>query len=106
MIQFTQATLQTVANQPQRIGLGQVAKQHRDELSPTGESSRVPFRFGLFHQSAKFCTGKMLKKLIKQTGGLYHVFALLLRPVSHPPTHGSDAVQHIIGGHFSFSGPT
>jgi hypothetical protein len=76
MFQFTQATLQAVANEPQRIGVRQVAKQHRNKLSPTGESSRMPFRFGFFHQSAKFCAGKMLKKLIKQTGGLYHVRAL------------------------------
>jgi hypothetical protein len=102
MLQFTQATTQSIANEPERIGMSQLTKQHRHELAPTSKASCMSFRFGLFDQSPKFGAGKMTKKLIKQTGGLYHVRALLLRPASHPPSHGSDAIQHSIGGHSSF----
>jgi len=105
VFQFTQATTQTVADDPQRIGVGQMTKQHRDELSPTGKTSRMSFGFGVLYQGTKFRAREMMKKLIKQTSGLYHVLALLLRHVSHPPSQRSDAIQHIIGGHFSFSGP-
>jgi len=105
VFQFTQATTQTVADDPQRIGVGQMTKQHRDELSPTGKTSRMSFGFGLFHQGAKFDAGEVMKKLIKQTGGLYHVLALLFVACFASACHGSDAIQQIIGGHFSFSGP-
>jgi len=106
VLQLTQTTTQAVADEPQRVGVGQMAKQHRHELRPTRKASRMSFGAGLLHQGAKFCAGEMMKKLIKQTGGLYHILALLLRSVSHPPCHGTDAIQQIIGGHFSFSGPS
>jgi hypothetical protein len=106
MLQFAQATTQAIANEPQRIGMSQMTKQHRDELPPTGKTSGMSFRLGLFDQSAKFCAGKMMKKLIKQTRGLYHVLALLCSACFASACHGSDAIQQIIGGHFSFSGPS
>src|SRR5438093_3057641 len=106
MFQFTEATTQTIADDSQRVGVGQMTKQHCDKLCPTGKSARMSFGFGVLYQGTKFRAREMMKKLIKQTGGLYHVLALLLRPVSHPPSQRSDAIQHIIGGHFSFSGPS
>jgi hypothetical protein len=102
VFQLAQATGQSVTDQPQRICVRQLTKQHRDKMGPTGKSSRMSFGFCGFHQSSKFRAGEVMKNLIKQTGGQYHVRALLLRPVSHPPSDGSDAVQHIIGGHFLF----
>jgi hypothetical protein len=106
MLQFAQATTQPIANEPERIGMSQMTKQHRNELAPTGKASRMSFRLGLFDQSAEFCAGEVMKKLIEQTGGLYHVHALLFSACFAFACHGSDAIQHIIGGHFSFSGPS
>jgi hypothetical protein len=86
--------------------VSQMTKQHRDELPPTGEASCMSFGFGLFDQSREFCPGKVMKKLIKQTGGLYHVHALPFASCFASACHGSDAIQQIIGGHFSFLGPS
>jgi len=102
MLQLTEATTQTVADESQRIRMRQMTKQHCDELCPAGKASRMSFRFGLFHQSAKFCAWEMMKKLIKQTGGLYHVRALLFAACFASACRGSDAIQHIIGGHSLF----
>jgi hypothetical protein len=41
MNQFAQATAQTVANLAQRIGVGELAEQHGDELRPAGKALGV-----------------------------------------------------------------
>src|ERR671923_1292309 len=102
MFQFAQATTQPVTDEPQRVRVGQMTKQHCNKLRPERESSRMPFSFGRLHQSAKLCAGKMMKKLIKQTGGLYHVRALLFRPVSHPPLTDQMRFSKLSEGFFLF----
>jgi hypothetical protein len=82
MEQLAQTAFQAVANQPQRIRVSQVAEQHRNKLCPTRKSTRMPFGFRLFNQRGKFGSGKVIKKLIKQTGGQYHVSALLFSACS------------------------
>jgi hypothetical protein len=77
MLQLAQTTGQAVADQSQGISLSQLTKQHRNKLRPACKSSRMSFRFGCFHQSAKFGAGEVMKKLIKQTSGQYHILALL-----------------------------
>ena len=77
MLQLAQTTGQAVADQSQGISLSQLTKQHRNKLRPACKSSRMSFGFGCFHQSAKFGAGEVMKKLIKQTSGQYHILALL-----------------------------
>jgi hypothetical protein len=82
-----------------------MAEQHGDKLRPAIEPPSMSLRSSRLNQSREFGAWEVLKKLIKQTGSQYHTDALLLRPVPHPPSYGSDAVQHILGGHFLFLGP-
>jgi hypothetical protein len=50
MLQLPFATRQTAANLAQRMRPSHLAKQHRHELSPTGETPRVSFGFVLLHR--------------------------------------------------------
>jgi hypothetical protein len=104
MFQFAQATTQAIANEPERIGMSKMTKQHRNELAPTGKASCMSLGFCLFDQSSKFGAGKMTKKLIKQTGGLYHVHTLPFFGLFRIRLSRIRCDQQIIGGHFPFSG--
>jgi hypothetical protein len=105
MFQLALAATQTVADQSQRIRLSQLTKQHRNELSPAGKPSRVSFRLGFLNQSAKFRPGEVMKKLIKQTSGQYHVLALLFAACSVSALLGIRCGSAHYRRAFSFSGP-
>ncbi len=76
MNQFAQATAQAVANLAQRIGVGELAEQHRDQLRPAAKAFGAPFRIVFFDQCCELRPGKMLEQLIEQTRDLYDGFAL------------------------------
>jgi hypothetical protein len=53
-----------------------MAKKHGYQLCPAGKPFGSTFRSMLGDQMGKFCTGKVMKKLTKQTRYLYHEHAL------------------------------
>jgi hypothetical protein len=77
MHQFAQATSQTMTNLPQRVGVCQLAEQHRHQLRPAAETFGPSFGIVFLHQSPELRPGKMLQQLIEQTGCLYDWNALL-----------------------------
>jgi len=70
MHQFAFAARQPVADLAQRIGVGQLAERHGDELSPAGEALGGAFGLVLLDQGGELRSGEMLQKLIEQTGSL------------------------------------
>jgi hypothetical protein len=78
MNQLAQATAQAVANLAQRIGMGELAEQHRDQLRPAAKTLGAPFRIVFFDQRSELGPGKMLEQLIEQTRDLYDGFAFLV----------------------------
>jgi hypothetical protein len=55
-----------------------LAKQHRNELRPTGEPLRGVLGPMFLYQPGKLVSGKMLKQLIEQAAYLYDCLALLV----------------------------
>ena len=74
-------TPQAVANLAQRIGVGELAEQHRDQLRPAAKTFGAPFRIVFFDQRSELGPGKMLEQLIEQTRDLYDGFAFLVGAV-------------------------
>ena len=81
MNQLAQTTAQTVANLAQRIGMGELAEQHLDQLRPAAKTFGAPFRIVFFDQRSELGPGKMLEQLIEQTRDLYDGFAFLVGAV-------------------------
>src|SRR3970040_695625 len=77
MNEFAEATMQAVANFAQRVGAGELTKQHGDELGPARKALGVALGLVLFDERLELAAGKMLEQLIEQAGGLYHGGALL-----------------------------
>jgi hypothetical protein len=65
MNQFAQTTAQAIANLAQRIGMRELAEQHRHQLRPTAKTFGAPLRFVFFHQRPKLGSWKMLEQLIE-----------------------------------------
>jgi hypothetical protein len=70
MHQLAQAATQAIADLAQRVGVGELTEQHRDELSPATEALGIPFGAVFPDQRAELGSGKVLEQLIEQTGGL------------------------------------
>src|SRR4051794_3766985 len=77
MNQFAQAATQTIADLTQRVGMGELAEQHRHQLRPATEAFGAPFGLVLLDQRSELGARKMLEQLIEQTGCLYDWSALL-----------------------------
>ena len=77
MHQFAQATAQAVADLAQRIGMAELAEQHRDELRPAGKALGVTLSVVLLYQRGELGPGKMLEQLIEEARDLYDWIALL-----------------------------
>lgn len=77
MRQLAQTTRPTIADCSKRIGVGEWAEQHGDELGPTGESARMAFCLMLLGRGGELGTPNVFQKLTEQTGGLYHRDAIL-----------------------------
>jgi hypothetical protein len=60
MHQFAFTASQPVADLPQRISMGQLAKRHGHELRPAEKSLGGAFRQVLLDQRGKLRSGKML----------------------------------------------
>ena len=67
MNQFAQATAQAVADLAQRIGMGELAEQHRDQLRPAAKAFGAPFRVVFLDQGSELGPGKKLEQLIEET---------------------------------------
>src|SRR5438445_8449198 len=68
---LAQTTAHAVAKLAQRIGVSELAEQHRDQLRPAAKTFGAPFRIVFFDQRSKLGPGKMLEQLIEQTRDLY-----------------------------------
>ena len=77
MNEFAETTMQAVADFAQRVGAGELAEQHGDELGPARKALGVAFGLVLFDERLELAAGKVLEQLIEQAGGLYHGDALL-----------------------------
>src|SRR3954462_594255 len=77
MNQFAQAATQTIADLTQRVGMGELAEQHRHQLRPATEAFGAPFGLVLLDQRSELGARKMLEQLIEQTGCLDDWSALL-----------------------------
>ena len=60
MHQFAQATAKTVADLAQRVGVGKLAEQHRDQLRPAAKTLGAPFGAVFSDQRRELAPGKML----------------------------------------------
>ena len=89
MNQFAQATAQTIADLAQRIGMGKLAEQHRDQLRPAAKAFGAPFRVVFLDQRSELGPGKMLEQLIEQTRDLYDGFAFLVGGVRRSSGQGT-----------------
>ena len=89
MNQLAQATPQAVANLAQRIGVGELAEQHRDQLCPAAKAFGAPFRIVFFDQRSELGPREMLEQLIEQTRDLYDSFAFLVGGVWRSPGQGT-----------------
>jgi len=77
MFELSQTAGQAAAYFTERVGMGHVAEQHRNELRPARKTLGLVFGPVLGDQLMKFRSRKMMKQLTKQAGYLYHGFALL-----------------------------
>jgi hypothetical protein len=59
-VSISLAGFKTVGNFAKGIGFPQLAEEHRDELTPTGESPGVAFGVGLFDEFLEFISWKKL----------------------------------------------
>ena len=105
MDQFAQATAQAVANLAQRIGVGELAEQHRDQLGPAAKALGAPFRIVFLDQRRELGPRKMLEQLIEETRNLYDGFAFLVGAFGEAPARNSSPT-FIIGGLFFCSQET
>ncbi len=78
-----------IADLAQGVGAAELAKQHRDELSPAGKPLGSPFAAMFLHQCGKLGPGKMLEELIEEAGCLYDCFALLVGDVQRSSGQGT-----------------
>jgi hypothetical protein len=62
MNQFAQAAAQTIADLAQRVGVGELAEQHRDQLSPAAEALGAPLGIVCLDQRPKLDPGEMLEQ--------------------------------------------
>ena len=69
MTEFAAGDGQAVADLPQALGLGQLAKEHGDILIPRGEALGVTFRPAFMDQPQKGDPGHDLENLAEQTCG-------------------------------------
>jgi len=95
--QFTFAAGQAVADLAQRIGVRQLTEHHGHELRPASEAFCVSLGLTLLDQRGEFGSGKVLQKLIEQTGNQYQGNALLERVME--PTRVFDSLTTMTGGH-------
>jgi hypothetical protein len=72
VFEFALARLQPVGNFPQRTGLGQLTKQHRDKLIPARKAATMMFGFKFADVARKIRSLKKGKNLAKQTAGVTH----------------------------------
>ena len=89
MDQFAQATAQAVANLAQRIGVGELAEQHRDQLGPAAKAFGAPFRVVFLDQRRELGPREMLEQLIEETRNLYDGFAFLVGAFGEAPARNS-----------------
>jgi len=76
MRQLAQTTRQAVADLTQRVGVGQLTREHRGELCPAREALGITFAVVLAHQLGELRAQHLLKELTEETGGPYHGIAL------------------------------
>jgi hypothetical protein len=99
MDQLAQATAQAVANLAQRIGVGELAEQHRDQLRPAAKAFGTPFGVVFLDQRRELGPREMLEQLIEETRNLYDGFAFLVGAFGEAPAW-NDSPTFIIGGLF------
>ena len=58
--------------------MGELTKQHRDELRPAGETLGLAFGVLFLYERRELAPWEVLQQLIEQAGGLYHGVALLV----------------------------
>ena len=79
MNDLAETALETATDLPQAMRLGQLAKEHGDELIPAGESLGSMLGTGPLNGSLEVLAGEELQKLAKEAGYAYHQTALRLR---------------------------
>jgi hypothetical protein len=67
MVELSQAAGHAAAYFAQRIGVGKLAKQHGDELVPTGETLGVPLAHVPFHNPGKRPARDFVDDLTEET---------------------------------------
>src|SRR5665811_586096 len=72
MLQLPLATCQTAANLAQRMRPSQLAKQHRHELPPTGETTRVPLGLVPLHRPLELPAREQLQHLSENAAYFVH----------------------------------
>src|SRR6202008_3598930 len=100
MLQLSLTRRQPLTDLPQGMGVSQLAKQHRNELAPTGEAARVPFAFMLFGEAFELRSREQLQKLAKNAaysiqGGASWLFVVLEN--CNQPIRGAASIQNLIG---------
>ena len=73
MLQLPLTAGQAAANLAQGMRPSQLAKQHRHELTPTGEAPRVPLGFVLLDRLFEIATRKQLQDLRENAAYLHYV---------------------------------
>jgi hypothetical protein len=58
---LAEATAQTIADLAERIGMGELAEQHRDQLRPAAKTFGAFLRVVFLDQRPKLGPGKMLE---------------------------------------------
>ena len=94
MHQFAQAAAQTVADFAERIGMGELAEQHRDQLGPAAKTLGGTFRVVFLDQRRELGPRKMLEQLIEETRDLYDDSAFLVGTFGEAPAKESFANVH------------
>ena len=74
--QLAKAACEAVADLAKGVGVGHLAEEHGDELSPTGKAFGVAFALVLLHQLGELVTRKLIEQLTEETRGPYHNIAL------------------------------
>ena len=70
--QFAHSCRQSTANLPQAVRRGQLTKEHRYQLLPTGEAFRRPLGSQLMYRAGKMVSVDHRNYLCKHTGNVYH----------------------------------
>src|ERR1035437_7619374 len=94
MNQLAQATAQAVANLAQRIGVGELAEQHRYQLRPAAKTFGAPFRIVFLDQRRELGPREMMEQLIQETRILYDGFAFLVGAFGEAPAKEQFANVH------------